>query len=660
MALFLCGKIHFPVDLAVGASLRTRVLEEKNTMNFRKTLSTCMAVLMLAGCGASSSQAAASSESAGIYTPGTYTASAAGRNGDVTVAVTVSADRIEKVEVTEQQETQGVADNALANMPGKIVDAQNTDVEVESGATVTSTAIKNAVDLALAQARGESAPSAEAAEGGTYDVVVACAGGAGLMAAFAAAGNGASVVVLEASASAGGDTLASGGNMLLVDEEFNAKQERNDDSLAKYDSMSADDFEEPWKSDFVTLQQQIEDYRNNGEETGCFGSVEQVIVDQYLNGSGTDLDGNEAHLDYDIVRKSAEETVDIYHTLQEGGFEFKDTLYKANAVSPVNRGNSIIDAEMKLLEGKNVEVLYNTRAAELVVEDGKVTGVKAETADGQEVTYTANKGVVLATGGFAANIEKCAELQRYGTQLSDANGTTNQASIQGDGIWMAEAIGAQTRDMSFLWTVLTGDQAKASISEQGTLLKAAQLAVNQNGERYGDETASMAFQKLTNEEPGTYSYFVGDRQMIDNLNAAKEGFYDDMKNRGIVYEADTLEDAAKAAGVDAETLAKTVEAFNGYVDAESDPDFNRKKFNGKVENGPFVITKMQMAYHLTFGGLVTDIDAHVLDTDGNVIPGLYAAGDVTTGYEGDTHQSGNCLSAVLTMGRIAGNNVSKD
>lgn len=626
-------------------------------MNLKKIITGCLGLVLLAGCGSSS----VASTSEGIYTPGTYTGTASGRNGDVTVEVTVSADKIEKVEVTEQQETVGVADNALNIMPGKIVDAQSTEVDTESGCTVTSTAIINAVNAALAEAKGEAPEeTSAAAENTEADVVVVGAGGAGLMAAFGAADKGASVIVLEAAPAAGGDTAASGGHMLYVDDAFNAEQERNDESLAKYDAMSADQFEDPWKEDFLTLQQQIEDYRNNGVEKGAFGTVEQVIVDQYLNGMGNDIDGQPAHLNYDVVRKAAEENMDIFNLLHENGMEIQDKLYKANANSPVDGGNGIVNAEMKMLENQNVTVVYNTRATKLVETDGKVTGVTATDGNGNQVTYTANKGVVLATGGFAANTAKCAELQKYGTQLSAENLSTNPNTIQGDGIWMAEEIGAQTEDMQFLWTVLTGDQNKCSLSEQGRLLKASQLAVNADGVRYGDETQSMPFQKLTNEQPGTYSFFVGDKKMIDALDAAKAGTYEDFKSRGFVYEADTLEEAAEAAGVNAEVLKAETEKFNGYVDAGADADFNRSEFNGKVEEGPFVITKMRMDYHLTFGGLVTDAEAHVLDDDNNPIAGLYAAGDVTWGYEGDTHQSGNCLSAVLAMGREAGENAAAE
>ena len=147
--------------------------------------------------------------------------------------------------------------------------------------------------------------------------------------------------------------------------------------------------------------------------------------------------------------------------------------------------------------------------------------------------------------------------------------------------------------------------------------------------------------------------------MIDALNGITEGLADDLIARGIAFKADTLAEAAQLAGLDAEVLASTVETFNGYVDAGSDADFARAKFNGKVENGPYYICKLQLAAHLTFGGLVIDAQSQVLDVNGVAIPGLYAAGDVTSGYEGVVHQTGYCLTICINTGRIAGEEAAK-
>lgn len=190
---------------------------------------------------------------------------------------------------------------------------------------------------------------------------------------------------------------------------------------------------------------------------------------------------------------------------------------------------------------------------------------------------------------------------------------------------MAEAIGAELRDMEFITTRIKGYQSLATTGEAGNLFTAAQLVVNLDGVRFADGSNKNAIQNVSgnNQKEGVL-VLIGDQKMIDALNATKEGMAEDMINRGLAVQADTLAEAAELAGIDAATLAATVEAFNGYVTAENDPEFGRTKFNGTVEEGPIYIAKLQMAAHLTFGGLVIDTDSHVLDTNGNVIDGLYA------------------------------------
>ena len=149
-------------------------------------------------------------------------------------------------------------------------------------------------------------------------------------------------------------------------------------------------------------------------------------------------------------------------------------------------------------------------------------------------------------------------------------------------------------------------------------------------------------------------FFVGDATMLAALNAAQDGLADDLAGRDWSCVADTLAEAAEQAGLDASTLEQTVEAFGGYASAGSDHDFGRTEFAGAVQEPPFVVAKMGTHYHLTLGGLVVDDAARVIGLDGRPVEGLYAAGDVTSGYEGLTHQSGMCLSVVVSGGITAG------
>ena len=190
------------------------------------------------------------------------------------------------------------------------------------------------------------------------------------------------------------------------------------------------------------------------------------------------------------------------------------------------------------------------------------------------------------------------------------------------------------------------------------MYNAAQLAVNIDGVRFIDDKpasspAAMVRYAL-NDQPEAIMYAIGDQKMIDAIEANTEGLSDKLIECGIAWKADSVPEAAEVAGLDPETLSATVEAFNGYVDAGNDAEFGRTEFNGKVEDGPVYIVKLQSAYHLTFGGLTIDAETHVLDTDGNIIPGLYAAGDAVGNFEGDVHQSGFCITIMLCTGRTAG------
>ena len=337
--------------------------------------------------------------------------------------------------------------------------------------------------------------------------------------------------------------------------------DRNDAALEKYAGYSAEQFPEPWKSDYVKLMEQIEEYRNNGQEKGLFVSIERVMVDHYVKGMGVDIEGTAVTLDYDMIRAGAEAGQGIVDWLE--GYGMTTSPLMEYVYTPGGRGMGLINLLAKAAEG--AEIRLSTRATDLIVENGKVVGVIAVDGSGNEITFRANGGVVLATGSFSSNGEMIARYQKVGTGLTANMPSNNPAGNRGDGIVMAEKVGEHLRDMGFMQSYLKGYQ----------------------------------------------------------------------------------------------NLAASVATFNGYVDAGTDADFGRAKFNGKVENGPCYICKLQLAAHLTFGGLVIDAQSQVLDVNGAAIPGLYAAGDVTSGYEGVVHQTGNCLTICINTGRIAGEEAAK-
>lgn len=585
-----------------------------------------------------------------IYTAGVYEASVQGMGGPVTVKMEFSEDAILSVHATGEQETKGLGDVAIEQLIEVIMQQQSADVDTVVGATVSSNAMLQAAQDCINQAKGIAEETPVETEV-TADVIVVGAGAAGLSAAAGAVSEGASVIVLETNSFLGGAAGTSMGNILHIDQEAFVQEDRNDDALAKYAGYSEDQFPEPWKGDYRTLMEQIDAYTNNGEEKGKFVTTERVLVDHYVKGMGKDIEGNDVTLDYDMIRAGVENAENIYTWLE--GYGLTTTPLMEYVYTPAGRGMGLIELLNKAAEGADIRL--STRAKELIVEDGKVTGVIAEDAAGNQISFHANGGVVLATGSFSSNGEMVAKYQKIGTGLTANIPSNNPAGNRGDGIVMAEAVGAALRDMGFMQTYLKGYQNLATSGEAGNVFTSAQLVVNTDAVRFADDSNKSAIvSRSGNDQPDGILIAVGDVKMIDALNGMTEGMADDLIARGMAFTADTLDEAAQQAGLDAAALAKTIETYNGYVDKGTDPDFGRKTFNGKVEHGPYYIAKLHLAAHLTFGGLVIDQQAQVLDTNGAPIAGLYAAGDVTSGYEGIVHQTGNCLTIIINTGRIAG------
>ena len=597
-----------------------------------------------------------------------YTGEGKGMGGVLTVEMTVEDGAITALDVVSHKDTPGICEAAIEQVPAAIVANQSLAVDTVSGATVTSKAIIEAatnaaiaagLDMeALSKPVEKKAAPAESMER-TADVIVIGAGGAGLAAAASAGEHGASVIVLEAAGMVGGSTIRSGGHILVFDDTINASMERNDEALQKYLDYKAEDFGE-WGETLLTAQEQIRAYLES-DQAGRFDSKELAMVDHYLKGTGTDLEGNAVTLPFDLNHAGIMAADDVNAWLASGGMELQPKMYNAHGGTPEGGAKGLVGALTKLTDAAGAEILLGMKANELIVEDGVVRGVKAMDTNGTEHVFHANKGVVIATGSFSSNGEMAARYQKIGKGLYEGNGSSNPVTNDGQGIIMAEAVGAQLRDMQFLCT-MTGGINGVTRSAFSKTFGTEQLFVNANGVRFGSETDSKLYNGMNAgliHQPQARIYLVGDSKMIEALNAKEEGLVDTMTAGGAYFIADTLEEAAALAGLDAATLSDTVATFNTYVDNGTDPDFGRTEFNGKVENGPFIVAVGEAIYHLTFGGLVINTNAEVIDENGNVIPGLYAAGDVISGFEGAVHQSGDCLTMVLYYGKVAGEQAAK-
>lgn len=629
-------------------------------MRTMKTLLSLLLCVTMVLCGMVSASAA-------TYTAGAYEAEAQGRNGIVKVEVTFSDDAIVSIEVKEHAETAGLSDPAINELPGEIVQYQSLGVDVKSGATITSNAILEAVAAAVAMAGGDAealknvAVEKAAAEDveATYDVVVVGGGGAGLTAAITAAQNGAKVVLVEKAGALGGNTLIAGQGFNAADPERQSTMEM-DDALRKtlegYLELKSEDFGD-FGDTLLTVQEQIQEYLASGKTT-LFDSPELHMLHCYMGGTRTGMDGTVISPDKDLIDVFAHNALDGLKWAESIGCTWSETTSTIlGAMWPRSHGltsGNVIPSLEKAARDQGVEIILNTRANKILTDNGKASGVVAVNTDGATVTLHANMGVVLATGGFAANAPMVVQYNNYWPGLSDTMASTNSPNLTGDGIIMAQEIGADVTGMGFAQLMPSSHPVDGSLFTGIWGSAETQLFVNKEGKRYVNEYAERdVLSKAALEQTDGLFFIICDKDIAGaQIERAKE-----LEAQGCVYIADTLEELAEKMGVPADTFVETVKKYNEYTLAKNDPDFGKELFGQPIDEPPFTATPRSPSLHHTMGGVKIDVDAHVINTEGNVIPGLYAAGEVCGGIHAGNRLGGNAMTDFLVFGRIAGANV---
>ncbi len=601
------------------------------------------------------------------YTAGTYTAEAAGNNGPVKVSVTVTADAITEVVVTEHAETAGLSDAPIKNIPAEIVEYQSLAVDTVSGATNTSNAILTAVGAAIAQAGGdvEALKAVEIVKApvedveATYDVVVLGGGGAGLTAAISAAQSGAKVILVEKTAALGGNTLIAGQGFNAADPGRQGKMTMDPglrQELESYLDLDPADFG-TFAEVLETVKGQIREYLASGE-TYQFDSTELHMLHNYMGSKRTGLDGTVIEPDLALTRVLTENALNSLEWLESIGAAWEDqTITILGALWPrshmLSTGNVIPTLEAAALEA-GVEIVYNTSATELIMEDGKVTGAKAVTKDGANVTLHANKGVVLATGGFAANAAMVAEYNNYWPGLTDTAKSTNAPTLTGDGIMMAKAIGADLTGMGFAQMIPTASPVDGSLFTAVGGSAEIMAFVNKEGKRFVSEYEERdVISKAAFEQEDALFFIIADKDLASTVD------YSGLEAAGYVFSANTLEELAEKIGVPADTFVAEIERYNSFCASGVDEDFGKPYFGPPIDEAPFVATPRSPALHHTMGGVKINTEAQVISTENEIIPGLYAAGEVCGGIHAGNRLGGNAMTDFLVYGRIAGENAAK-
>lgn len=605
------------------------------------------------GCGAKS---ASTSSDAGVS--GDFTGTAKGFGGDVSVTLTLTDGAITGCTAEGKDETQGVGSEAIAQMPGKIAESGSIAVDGVSGATATSTAIKEAAAAALTAAGlnpddYKTAVEKDAvAEDSTVDadVVVVGAGGAGMTAAITAAGEGKSVVILESQSMVGGNSVRATGGMNAAKTVYQDENEFGESAgVEKTLKTAAEKYadNETITALAKTVSEQWAAYQAN--PTGYFDSVELMELDTMIGGKGI----NDPELVETLCANSAdaidwldEHGITLHNVSSFGGASVKRIHRPVNAEGKtVSVGSYMIPLLQENCEKAGVKMMLDTTATEILTDaNGAAVGVKATGASGETVTVNA-KAVVLATGGFGANLDM---VVKYKPELKGFM-TTNAPGIQGQGIEMAQAIGAATVDMDQIQIHPTVEANTAALITEGLRGDGA-ILINEEGKRFIDEVGTRDVVSAAEiAQTGSYSWLVVDQAMAD-ASSVIQGYI----KKGYTVTGATYEELGKAMGVDAAAFAETMEKWNGYVEAKNDPDFGRTSFANKLDTAPYYAIKVTAGVHHTMGGLKINANTEVLNEKGEVIPGLFAAGEVTGGVHGANRLGGNAVADFTVFGRIAG------
>lgn len=640
-------------------------MDESRGNNMKRKLfrtligSTLALLLVLGGCS-----------SKGGLKDGTFTASSQGMNGDVKVEVVMKNEKIESVKVLEHKETAGISDTPINNLPSEIVEYQSVNVDVITGATLTSNAILTAVKDCLKQAGATDTQfmaETNKVAGGlvqkSADVVIIGGGGAGMSAAVSAAEKGAKVIVIEKTAALGGNTVLAGGGYNAFDAQREQKQEMSTaqrDTINKIVNVEAKN--ELHQQLIDQVKEQLAEYDANNS-TYLFDSLEFHAIQTY--------DGGDYTGDIELIYEFAKQAADMLQYLEDHGVVWKETTRtylgalwpRSHEAQNYKSGQGFIDTFVKIIEENDfdVEIIKEVEAKEFIMKDGAVVGVKATATNGTPYEITANNGVILATGGFAANKEM---RKQYDPTLLDTMPTSNNPAMTGDGIIMAQTIGANLVGMNKIQSLpvcnpVTGQTSDNVGASTAIFLNAEGIRfVNEAGRR--DEiTAAVSAQ--TN---GTYFAIVNEKNlMVDENGLNKNGVkVADLVEKGSTIKADTLEELAEKLGMDQNVVVESVAKFQEAFENKFDPEFNRATFDEYVDlsaGGPYYATERAPAVHHTMGGVQIDTATHVLDTKGTIIKGLYAAGEVTGGIHGDNRLGANAVPDALAFGRLAGINAAE-
>ena len=574
----------------------------------KKTLITALIATVFAG-GAMA--AAVTTEGTGV-----------GKHGDVTVAVTFDGGKITDIKVVKEQENKVLARGVYTDLKDQVIATNSADLDVISGATFSSKgfldAVKDAakkagVTLSKADKKAIKKVAKDLPKNSSYDVVVVGAGGAGFSAAIEAKNAGANVVLLEKMPAVGGNSLISGAEMNAAKNWVQPKLGINDDSPELH----------------------AEDTYKGGDMKG-----DMKVINVMTHNA---LDAALWCRDYLGVR------------FEDDNLFFFGGHSTKRALIPVGHtGAGFVTKCQAKADELGIPVITNMKMTDLILDkDGRVSGVKA-TMNGAEYTFNAKGGVVLATGGFGANKEM---VKKYNPKIDERFMTTDAPGTTGEALYIAEKAGAELVNMGYIQTYPICDPISGVIELIADSRFDGAIMLNQEGKRFVEEldrrdVLSEAILKQT----GGYCWVLWNDNIgkISNTVGTHTTEYDAFTKQGIMATCDDLKCIADFTKIPFDQLKKTVDRVSSMAGKGNDKDFHHRGGLMDMSQGKYYVIKAVPSTHHTMGGIRINEKAQALTKEGKVIPGLWAAGEVTGVTHGTNRLGGNAYTDIIVFGRIAG------
>ena len=580
-------------------------------MNYKSTILAAATALVF---GTVSFQAFA----APVTTEGT----GVGKHGDVTVAVTFDNGKIQDIKVLKEKENPVLAQKVYKDLRSDIIASNSTDLDDISGATFSSKGLKQAVEdaaknagIKLSKGDKKAIKKVEKAlpKVNNYDVVVVGAGGAGFSAAITAKNAGANVVLLEKMPAVGGNSLISGAEMNVAKNWVQPKLGINDDSPELH----------------------AQDTFKGGDKKG-----DMKVINVMTHNA---LDAAKWCKDYIGVNFEPDNL-----------FFFGGHSRKRALIPEGHTGTEFISKFMHKAEELGIPVITNMKMVDLIKNaEGRVVGVKAE-MNGQEYTFNAKGGVVLATGGFGANAQM---VKKYNPKIDERFKTTDAPGSTGEALYMAEKAGAQLVNMGYIQTYPICDPISGVIELIADARFDGALMLNQDAKRFVEELDRRdVLSHAILKQPGGYCWVLWNDNIgkISNTVKTHTNEYEAFTKQGIMKTCEDLKCIADFTKMPYDQLVKTIDRVNTMTGKGNDKDFNHRSGLMDMSQGKYYVIKAVPSTHHTMGGIRINEKAQSLTADGKVIPGLWAAGEVTGVTHGTNRLGGNAYTDIIVFGRIAG------